>query len=269
MANTKPVKASEDRHVPTEYHGKIEPNWYCRGWNGKREKYCKLRAGFRTDHKGVGRCYLHGGTQPIKHGLYESITRPRIAQLVAKYEAMSDEEALRTFPELAAARALFTDWIERYDEITEALLAWHESWARSASQLTRGDVADLQALADEFAAVVGFPEGREADEDHPYEASVHRKASRVIEGLVDALDAPQRPRQVPDIADGHKILKTVDSIAGNVRKDKAQNAISQRDLYRIMGDMGRVVETYNEIEDPGERLRRVREGWLSIPIRLS
>lgn len=40
--------------------------------------YCKNKAGFRTDHVGDGRCYLHGGVvkeddgrgRPIEHGMY-------------------------------------------------------------------------------------------------------------------------------------------------------------------------------------------------------
>lgn len=40
------------------------------------EAYCANIAGFRTDHKGDGRCYLHGGATPkgmanaMTHGLY-------------------------------------------------------------------------------------------------------------------------------------------------------------------------------------------------------
>ncbi|AGM11333.1 terminase small subunit [Halogranum tailed virus 1] len=42
------------------------------------EAYCANIAGFRTDHKGNGRCYLHGGATPKglnnaeKHGLYSN-----------------------------------------------------------------------------------------------------------------------------------------------------------------------------------------------------
>lgn len=57
------------------------------------EAYCANKAGFRTDHVGDGRCYLHGGcsvsanqgnTYNEKHGLY--------TQRSTYYEKRSDEE---------------------------------------------------------------------------------------------------------------------------------------------------------------------------------
>lgn len=57
------VVVASDRVVPDTYVGKLEPNYYCRGWNAKRQKYCRQRAGQKTDHVGVGRCKHHGGTK--------------------------------------------------------------------------------------------------------------------------------------------------------------------------------------------------------------
>ena len=66
--------------------------------------YCANKAGFRTDHVGDGRCYLHGGVvkeddgrgRPIEHGMY--------ASRQSYYENCSDEEQ---------------DWI---DAVVESLL---------------------------------------------------------------------------------------------------------------------------------------------------
>jgi hypothetical protein len=49
--------------MPTSYVGKLASNYYCRGWNAKRRKYCTSRAGLGTQHAGVGRCKMHGGTK--------------------------------------------------------------------------------------------------------------------------------------------------------------------------------------------------------------
>lgn len=67
-----------DHRVPEEWDQDIA---YCANW-----------AGFRTDHFGDGRCYLHGGVvkeddgrgRPIEHGLY--------AKRQSYYENLSDDE---------------------------------------------------------------------------------------------------------------------------------------------------------------------------------
>lgn len=166
---------------------------------------CTQTAGWGTDHVGQGRCKLHGGATPIKHGRYSTIQRPALRALIAQHDA--DPDPLNVLPELAAARALFQDFIERYDGWREALLAWHASW-------TRGD------------------------------------------------EAP-KPREVLDIGDAYRILSEVTKIAERIEKVRAANAISRPDLFRLMGEMGRVVETH--VKDP-EALERIRRDWLAIRV---
>lgn len=96
---------------PVEYEGQLQPNYYCRGWNAKRQKYCKNRAGLKTDHLGVGRCAFHAGNTPTKHGRYSTILTLRVSELIAQHGA--DENPLDVHPELATARALLQDFIER------------------------------------------------------------------------------------------------------------------------------------------------------------
>ncbi len=72
---------------------------------------CRKPAGHRTDHPGQGRCHLHGGLTPIRHGRYSSVQRRSVRELVAKFEA--DPNPLDTLPELALARALLADYLER------------------------------------------------------------------------------------------------------------------------------------------------------------
>jgi hypothetical protein len=50
---------------------------------GRPGHVCRNRAGQRTSHEGVGRCWLHGGATPIKHGRYSAVTRLSIQELVA------------------------------------------------------------------------------------------------------------------------------------------------------------------------------------------
>lgn len=77
----------------------------------------------RTGHLGNGRCWLHGGRNPIKHGRYSIIKREELRGLIAHFE--QDPEPLNMLAELAAARALFTDFVNRYETFAAALIAWY------------------------------------------------------------------------------------------------------------------------------------------------
>jgi hypothetical protein len=83
---------------------------------------CKHPAGLRTDHPGAGRCYLHGGATPVKHGRYSSVTTQRLADAIARFE--NDPNPTDLLPELALLRALINDFIERHDTLTEAIISW-------------------------------------------------------------------------------------------------------------------------------------------------
>lgn len=46
----------------------IAPDQTCNARLKRRDGYCELPAGNRTDHPGVGRCWLHGGVGPEQDG---------------------------------------------------------------------------------------------------------------------------------------------------------------------------------------------------------
>ena len=164
---------------------------------------CTRPAGWGTDHAGEGRCKLHGGGTPITHGRYSTVKRERIRELIEQYEA--DPNPLDMGGELAACRALFQDFIERYDEYRMALVAWHASY----------------------------------DGDRP----------------------TSKPRQILDIADAHKILAEITRIVKRIEDVKAANAISRADFYRVMTEMGRVVD--RAVLD-GDVRKKIHDGWMEI-----
>lgn len=77
-------------------------------------KPCKHAAGQRTDHPSVGRCWLHGGLTPVKTARYSKVKRRRVGELAAEFEA--DPDPLNLLPELAQARALYADYLERCEK---------------------------------------------------------------------------------------------------------------------------------------------------------
>ncbi|MEL6705522.1 MAG: HGGxSTG domain-containing protein [Bacteroidota bacterium] len=175
---------------------------------------CRKTAGWGTDHPGTGKCRLHGGASPIKHGRYSSVKRELIRRLIEQHA--DDPDPLDVLPEIAAARALFQDFVERYDEWREAFLAWHESFNRTADT-------------------------RSADDD--------------------GNPLPTKPRQVLDLSDAVRHLKTIAQIAQAEKRLALDDAVGRKDLGRIIAEMRRAVEA--EVSDP-DTLRRISDAWNTI-----
>jgi hypothetical protein len=81
--------------------------------------YCERPAGWGTSHSGEGRCKLHGGAnvdggRPPSHGLY-SFKREELEE---KYrEAYSEQDWADLRAEIAAVRALLSDYLEGMDAV--------------------------------------------------------------------------------------------------------------------------------------------------------
>lgn len=127
---------------------------------------CNMPAGSRTGHPGTGRCWLHGGNARIgpehggwRHGLYAKVFRGQLAERFK--QTAGGEDPLQLYGELAAARALVTDYIDRLenqdslskDDIT-IVLAWLSQIgtlagrivdARASMALTRAEILYIQA----------------------------------------------------------------------------------------------------------------------------
>lgn len=249
------------RDIPDVYTGTLDPNYYCRHWNAKRQKYCRARAGAGTEHPGQGRCRHAGGLTPIKHGLYSVITRPRVAELIAHAERTGTTD---TMPELHAARALFIEWIERYDERTQALVAWHASFTPAMRPIPEDLVHALETVVDELEALRGPADLTDGEEDLDEVSGAIRNARRLITVLQVVPEA--KPREMPDLADGHRILDTVSKIIERREKLLLAKAVTAENFNRVMGAMGAVVKDANGELDPDARLERIRAGWDAIRI---
>lgn len=71
---------------------------------------CRRPAGAGTDHPGSGRCKLHGGATPIKHGLYSTVVRGRARELL---ELASDESTTDATAEVQLLQAVIAGIVER------------------------------------------------------------------------------------------------------------------------------------------------------------
>lgn len=215
----------------------------CTGHNRQGQR-CGNEAGKGTDHFGEGKCKNHGGASPIKHGRYSSIANTRIREIVEELAQESEAEQLDIFPELRHARALYRDFIERYAAYTAALLAWHESW-RASSEPYREAVDQFRGAAKKK------------------DLSAVNAALALIDELELAGNLSGKPRQVLDIADAHRILSEVTKIVVRIESIRSQDAISRKELLRVMGEMGRVVDRH--VPDDAVR-EKIKDGWIGINI---
>lgn len=74
------------------------------GAKRKSGGHCAKPAGANTDHLGEGRCDLHGGKTPIKHGRYSKVKRKDLRELIQEFE--QDPDPTNMLHELHLVRAL-------------------------------------------------------------------------------------------------------------------------------------------------------------------
>lgn len=234
----KPVDPGKD--VPATYQGQLAPNYYCRAWNGNRQKYCRSRAGTNTDHTGVGRCSKHGGNAKVRHGLLRRFQfhDSHIGELLEKFAAEPDP--LNVGRELALARALLHDWVERYEANSQALHAWHAASDGSHIPLPEPEKAALLDVLDEYEALL--------KENEPTAEEVSKL--ELARSAVLFLATPQeaRPRQVLDVSDAIKHTDVISKIIYRVEQVRTSGAISLDQLKRFLFAVERIIEV--RVKDP-------------------
>ena len=126
---------------------------------------CGQTAGWGTDHPRKGRCKLHGGSTPIKHGRYSKVSDVRLASLIAELEA--DPVPLDVLQELVVARALIADFLERYVELRDALLRWNAAQDEHERPARLPNVTDVRPLLETVSRMVYRIERSQSDKYIP------------------------------------------------------------------------------------------------------
>ena len=139
---------------------------------------------------GYNVCRMHGAggkSKPnlgaIRHGRYSRFKSIAIASLIAEYEA--DPDPLNLMAELAASRALFQDFTDRYVESTDALILWSRS-GETAKPTQVLDIADAYKMVSEITKIVERIEKIKASNaiSRPELMRVLTEMSRVVESFV-------------------------------------------------------------------------------------
>jgi hypothetical protein len=203
---------------------------------------------------------MHGGLQEgdkrLKHGRYSVVKHETLRELATHHEA--DPDPLNILPELAHARAIYTNFVNDYDIVTRALVDWHSGrWLNPEQQEA------LYACLNEFEDIkrVGFMKvGKEkvAVELSDRQIETLGLARAAVEHLGEI--PGDRPTKVLDIADAYRIISEITKIVERIEKIRAANAISRPELNRIMNEMGRAVATF---VDPAVA-QKIKEAWLEL-----
>lgn len=214
-----------------------DSDYYClarRKWkNGPHEGkwgYCYLRAGHGTLHTGYGRCKHHGGGGEAQGMRYAALTNPTIAEKIAQY--YDDPDPLDLRPELAAGRALFAHFVEEYQEITEALLAWHASFDKKRRNLHDKPLYHIDAVMHALIELDGKPpkdleQLQQALEVGLEKAYALRRADYIDRGKEFAEDLMvEKPVKVKDIAYAATLLKVINQLVDAIIKHEKEAHLS-------------------------------------------
>lgn len=242
---------------------------------------CKKPAGWGTNHLGEGACRTHGGkgNGQIKHGLYSrysAIKRPRIRELVESFA--NDPDPLDLLPEINMLRALVIDYIERYDEYTEALLAWHSSFNPDFAD----DFADWRAARVTWGDKCrSWLDKWEEYRQHVESIQHHYKGGWPEPPDVEAFPRPpsppdpadyaSKPRQLPDVLAVGKFLVNIGQLAERLEKRKESGFITMATLNAVLDRFGTemalgVMETVKDEALRAKVLERVEGRWSNITL---
>jgi len=96
---------------------------------------CALPAGFQTDHPGTGACWIHGEPDRADtiyryRGLRQKTVRARLRQLQTV-----ERDVLNLVPDIQLVRAMVIDYVEKYEELVDALLYWYKTGKQRPSKV--------------------------------------------------------------------------------------------------------------------------------------
>lgn len=268
---------------------KRDPDYYCLGrgrWNRNHPehagkwKYCYARAGSGTNHVGYGRCKYHGGAASHVENRYAAMANDTVSEKIVKF--LQDPNPLDLRADLAAARAIFEHTIERHEETTNALLAWHASFTKERRGLHDAPLYHFKAIQHAFHRLGGNPKPTDEELHEALEWGVEQARG---EWVMDKLARQQpfavdlvveKPRKVVDISHAAGILKTITTLVTAILKHEREAFLSVfafETLVENYGLMARKVLSrhfrrlgVNDGETVEAILKDIGKEWDRVPV---
>jgi hypothetical protein len=228
----------------------------------------------------------------VKTGRYSTIKSQRIRDLIAEFR--QDADPLDVLEELHMLRALVRDYLERYDENTEALLRWHASfvdsylsarthWLHHVQALTQPITNDLSAfianLAEQVANIEDIPPELQGILDNAVDElrgldARNRHTERTFEPAPDPLAFENKPRQVLDIISAGKFISEITRIVERVEKIKNDKLISVALVNAYLESLGAGVtraleESLNDADRRAKVVAAIEREWSGLALQPS
>jgi hypothetical protein len=206
----------------------------CNAKLRKKDKLCRNPSGFRTDHHGSGRCYLHGGGRgtgrPPTHGRYMRYStlniNSRLKSLIEQHA--QDPDPLNLEAEVVLLRALVQDFVERYEGYIDGL-------------------ARLKATTDPAIQIL-FSKG-ELDSD------------QMIKGFQQLrISLQQKPSQILDISVISTLVDRLGHMVERVHKMKSAQSLTPDRVKSMFDGMGLIVMKYCT----PEIAEKIRVAWMAM-----
>lgn len=146
-------KPGEPRHKP---YTRAETGPFCNAKTKQRGLPCRQPAGYKTDHPGQGRCFVHGGRANrvvTKHGRYSQIKHHRVSEIMDRM-AQVEQNVMDLIPEAQLLRAVVIDFIENYDQFAEALMAWYADPENHLRPRKLMDVTDCVGIVESISRII-------------------------------------------------------------------------------------------------------------------
>ena len=204
---------------------------------------CTFTKGQGTDHPGQGRCKFHGGRNQSRKSRNSLVQQQNLRKILDRLEEI-DSNPLDLEQDLILMRALLFDYIERHDTITEALLAWWDSWKPFYRGYTQ--------------AVYNFRKAEEIED-----VGGAREALKLISELMESAENSKRPKKMLDITEATNIIEKISRVIERIHKIKSMNVITEGDFIRAMKQMGLVVRKHVTDENT---CRLIAKEWDTIPL---
>jgi hypothetical protein len=242
---------------------------------------CNNAAGWGTDHPGSGRCKLHGGKggRPVTTGNYSrySVIRSQAAAALREhFEA--DPDPLNLVPDVLELRVRIAEFCNRYDETTEALLAWHASFSPPFSEAMQAYyTAAHQWQADYTAWKAEWESYREAVEATQGHYRLGWPEPPPLSAFPEPPLPPEplhfegKPRRVIDILSASRFLGEIGAMVERIRRSDMERGISLIDVNAILKRhaeelLAAASETLSDERTRNAFLDAVAARWDAVPI---
>ena len=134
--------------------GRADCGKHCLAKRRQGDGWCQLDAGWGTDHVGVGRCKLHGGST-TSHTNSRRVVEAKAAKELAQLGYEPVEDPIGEMLDLAGRFKALEGWLAtKVAELDDKGHLRYEGHGQASSEQLRAEVAMWERMLDRFARVL-------------------------------------------------------------------------------------------------------------------